>query len=175
MRAVTRCRRGRGLWHIDDMIPVRLATPEDIPAIVERWRELMAAHAALDPDLYRLAPHAPQTYGAFVRRRMGDRRTAVFVAPDGDDLAGYVVGGVGRRAPVFAVQDVGMIFDLAVRPDRRRSGVGRALVEAIAEWFRRHDVSWLQVNHSPANESATAFWRALGFRVLLSEAYRPLD
>jgi ribosomal protein S18 acetylase RimI-like enzyme len=152
---------------------VRLATPADIPAIVTRWRELMRTHAQLDPELYRLAPGAADTYAAFVRRRLGDRQTAAFVAPDGDgDIAGYILGGIGHRAPIFEVQQVGMIFDLAVRPDRRRAGIGRALVDALAMWFERRDVRWLQVNYSPDNPLAAGFWTGVGFRTLLIEAYR---
>lgn len=153
-----------------------MATPADIPAIVRRWRDLMRAHTRLDPALYELTPGAAETYAAFVRRRMGDRQTAVFVAPQGDDdIAGYILGGVGHRAPIFAVQQVGMIFDLVVRPDLRRAGVGRALVGALREWFARHEIEYLQVNYSPDNPDASAFWTRLGFRPLLIEAYRPVD
>jgi GNAT superfamily N-acetyltransferase len=156
--------------------PVRLATPGDIPAIVRRWRDLMKAHARLDPQLYRLTPGAAETYAAFVRRRMGDRQTAAFVAPEGDDdIAGYILGGVGYRAPIFEVQQVGMIFDLVVRPDTRRRGVGRALVGALRDWFSRHDIEWLQVNYSPDNPESSGFWQGMGFRPLLIEAYRPVD
>lgn len=155
---------------------VRMARPSDVPAMVQRWRELMRAHADLDPHLYRLAPGAAETYAAFVRRRMSERHCVAFVAPDGpEEIHGYVFGGIGHRAPIYEVQEVGMIFDLVVRPQVRRSGIGRALVQALRDWFERHDVTWLQVNYSPANAEASAFWNRMRFRPLLIEAYRPID
>lgn len=154
---------------------IRRAHPGDIPAILVAWRTLMAAHQAIDPTLYRTAPHAEATYRAFLRRHLDKSGSVVLVALiDGRTLAGYLTGGTGQRAPMFAVREVGMIFDLAVEPAWRRRGVGRALVDQAVEHFRRKGIGYVQVNFDPGNDSASGFWPAQGFRTLLCEAYRPI-
>jgi ribosomal protein S18 acetylase RimI-like enzyme len=51
---------------------------------------------------------------------------------------------------------------LAVRPEAAGGGVGRALVEAIAErTFKRR--RWLWVSSDAGNRGAAAFYRKLGF------------
>ncbi len=157
-------------------VRVRRATRADLPAIVARWLELMATHQAIDPVLYATADHAEGTYRAFVRRHFDKPDSVVLVATDaGDrDVLGYLVGGGGQRAPMFRVRQVGMIFDLAVRPDQRRRGVGGALVDAALAHFQQRGMPFVQVNFDPGNQSASAFWPARGFEVLLCEAYRPL-
>lgn len=154
---------------------VRPAIVADIPRIVLRWKELIETHVALDPQLFALADHAPGTYGRFIRRQLDEKNSVVLVAPHEDDLAGYLVGAVGHRAPVFAVREVGMIFDLAVRPDLRRQGFGRALFEGARDWFRRRNIEWMQVSFAPGNPASSTFWPGLDFRVLLQEGYRPID
>ncbi|MEZ4463915.1 MAG: hypothetical protein R3F43_05180 [bacterium] len=71
---------------MDAAPPARIepATAADVPAIVERWADLLATHAALetalDAALYTPAPHAAATYAAFVRRLLDRRGSVVLVA-----------------------------------------------------------------------------------------------
>lgn len=155
-------------------VRIRRATPADLPAIVRRWRELVAEHADLAPDLYGLAPHADATYAATVRGQMADRDALVLVAtpPDGGEIDGYLTGGLGLRAPVYVVREIGMIFDLAVRPERRRAGVGAALLAEAGRIFAGRGVERLQVDYNPDNPSARGFWTRNGFETLCVEAYR---
>lgn len=154
---------------------IRLATPADVPRIVRRWQELIALHQGLESELFVVADHAAGTYGRHVRRQIADRDAVVLVADEGGDLVGYLSGGLGHRAPVYAVREVGMVFDLVVRPDRRRSGLGEALYDAAAAWFRERGVSWMQASWSPRNPASSAFWRKMGFGTLLEEGYRRID
>lgn len=155
---------------------IRRAGRRDLAGVVARWSELMAAHQALDPVLYATAEHAEGTYRAFVRRHFDKPDSVILVAVDaaGGGVLGYLVGGGGQRAPMFVVRRVGMIFDLAVQPDQRRAGIGRALVEQALEHFRERGMAYAQVNFDPNNPAAAGFWPRLGFETLLCEAYRPL-
>lgn len=153
--------------------PARL---HDLPGILERWQELMALHQTFDPVLYALEPHAVGTYQAFIRRQMGARDAVVLVArTEHGEVAGYVVAGRGKRAPMFRIQQVGMIFDMAVKAELRRSGIGRALADEAGAFFTRIGLSYAQVNFSPNNPSAAAFWPKYGFETLLVEGYKLLD
>lgn len=159
---------------MSDACTIRLATTRDLGAIVTRWHDLMAAHAALDAALYATATHAPGTYRAFVRRHMSKRSSLVLVAERNGAIVGYLLGGKGQRNPIYAVGEVGMIFDLVVQPDTRRAGIGRTLVQAALDWFDAHGLSHAQVNFSTLNPSAAEFWPAMGFAPFLCEAYRPV-
>jgi len=142
---------------------------------VERWVELMEAHAALHPSLYEPAAHGRGTYRSYLRERIDTKHSAVLVACADDGVVGYVVGGSGLRAPFFAVREVGMIYDIAVAPRWRRRGVARALVDTLTERFREWGLPHAQVSFSPHNQMASSFWPSLGFTPFLMEAYKPLD
>lgn len=71
---------------------------------------------------------------------------------------GRVVGQIGAKS----ILDELHITTLAVRPERRRSGIARALLEAVLDEFLEAREAYLEVR--PSNEGARSFYRSLGFR-----------
>jgi ribosomal protein S18 acetylase RimI-like enzyme len=57
------------------------------------------------------------------------------------------------------------IAEFSITPDHRRSGMGRAAVEAVAERARAAGAAHLQAKVHPDNREALPFWLAVGFRV----------
>jgi ribosomal protein S18 acetylase RimI-like enzyme len=57
------------------------------------------------------------------------------------------------------------IAEFSITPDHRRSGIGRAAVEAVAERARAAGAAHLQAKVHPDNREALGFWLAVGFRV----------
>jgi predicted N-acetyltransferase YhbS len=100
-------------------------TDAQVPAVVELCRLALdlpedAAEAA--ELVTRLRAAEPVPGWAVTRRTVG------FVALDGDAVAGAVLGSLSDRQPT-----VGHIDLVAVRPDRRRRGIGRALLTRAEE------------------------------------------
>ena len=77
------------------------------------------------------------------------------VALDGDTVAGYV----GSQS-VLGESDM---MNLAVRPDYRRQGVGRALVERLL-WELAEENHCLTLEVRASNAAAIALYEGLGFR-----------
>lgn len=81
--------------------------------------------------------------------------SAILIARGDAGLAGSVmVGHDGHR---------GWVYYLAVAPDARRAGLGRALMAAAETWLRERGVPKIQLMVRTGNEQAHAFYRALGF------------
>jgi predicted acetyltransferase len=55
------------------------------------------------------------------------------------------------------------IAEFSVLPDRRRGGVGRRAVEALATRARSEGAEYLEAKVHPDNREALPFWLALGF------------
>jgi ribosomal protein S18 acetylase RimI-like enzyme len=81
--------------------------------------------------------------------------STVLAALDGERLAGTaMVGHDGHR---------GWVYYLAVAPDARRSGVGRALMAAAEEWLREREVPALNLMVRSENAAALGFYDRLGY------------
>jgi ribosomal-protein-alanine N-acetyltransferase len=75
----------------------------------------------------------------------------------GDGVMAYAVTGLSAAQ--------GYLQRLAVHPDHRRAGLGRALGLDGLRWLRRKGVSEAVVNTQLGNEPALALYLSLGFRL----------
>lgn len=87
-----------------------------------------------------------------------------------DDDASRVGGAaVILRCPEVELlegrDDLALLWDLRVAPERRRRGVGRALVDAVERWARGAGAHELKVETQDLNAGACRFYERLGFRL----------
>ena len=84
------------------------------------------------------------------------KEDAVFlVARQGITLAGY--------AGMNCVLDEGYVDNVAVHPDFRRLGIGRALVQALLSEAQNRNLAFLTLEVRPSNLAAVALYQSLGF------------
>ena len=89
------------------------------------------------------------------RRAIAGPASDILIVRDGAVIVGSVmVGEDGHR---------GWVYYLAVAPDRRRGGTGRALMAAAEAWLRTRGVAKLQLMVRDGNAPALDFYAALGF------------
>lgn len=90
---------------------------------------------------------------AWVAEEEGER------APRKPELVGFVIVRQVRR-------EWGYVITLDVRPDRRRRGIGRRLLETAEGWLQVQGVRRVQLETAVQNHAAVAFWRQAGYEVL---------
>ena len=66
-------------------------------------------------------------------------------------------------AGVWFVLDEGQITNIAVHPDYRRQGLGRAVTEALLQAARERKLEQIALEVRVSNEAAIALYKALGF------------
>ena len=87
-----------------------------------------------------------------------DRCLAYVCAYDGGRLVGFVKLAWDGGHHAF-------VLDTTVHPDHQRKGIGRRLVERVAEIARQSGVEWLHVDYEPALEG---FYARCGFQPTLA-------
>lgn len=82
-----------------------------------------------------------------------ERSLAFVCAYDADELIGFVRLAWDGSVHAF-------LLEPTVRPDYRRRGIGRSLVEQAVTIARERGVEWVHVDYEP---HLTEFYRACGF------------
>ena len=87
-----------------------------------------------------------------------------WVADDGDEMAGFVIGFHSADHP-----DEAYVHFTGVDPHRRGQGVGRALYERFFAQARNAGRTVVRAVTSPANTGSIAFHTAVGFDVAIGD------
>jgi GNAT superfamily N-acetyltransferase len=130
-------------------IEVRPTTPDDL-----------AGPLSLLEESLRNGEPVPPVFAEQLARTVahGDiEMLAARVKPGGIHVG---VAVLAFRSSVAVGANFASIEELYVRPEARRRGVGRALVEAVGERCRARGVSYVEVQ---TDDEAAPFYQALGY------------
>lgn len=143
------------------------------PAEIDRAREPMLAlhrhELGVQPALAGAPARSDEEFWERYRERFAgwfDDGGVAFLAVDGDDrVVGFLFGTEREGHPGYDNGErVGYIEDIAVLPEARGSGAGRALVDAAKDAYRRRGYSHVQLSTVPGNDEARSFYEHLGFQ-----------
>jgi L-amino acid N-acyltransferase len=136
-------------------VMVRDAGEDDVPAILAIANEVVATSAAI----WRDDPETLDERLAWFRRRTA-AGYPVLVATDASGVGGFASYGPFRSAPGYAPT---VEHTVHVRADRRGTGTGRALLEALMERATQRGLQVMVGAIDGGNEVSLAFHRRLGF------------
>lgn len=93
--------------------------------------------------------------GADFDLALSNQTSTILLARDGGELAGSVMTGFdGHR---------GWVYYLASDPERRETGVGRALMAAAEGWLRALGCPRIRLMVRTDNVAALGFYKAIGY------------
>ncbi|MEO0439683.1 MAG: GNAT family acetyltransferase [Pseudomonadota bacterium] len=123
---------------------VRAATPEDRDAVIALWQSCDLTRPWNDPVAdFRMALE-------------GETSDILVLESDGRLVATIMVGFDGHR---------GWAYYLAVDPEQRRAGYGRAMMEAAEQWLQDRHAPKIQLMVREDNAQAIGFYEAIGYDV----------
>ena len=154
---------------------VRRATPGDLSSLVALFQELDLVQR--DWRVFTPRPGFFDEVGRKYRAAMSDPDVLVAVAEDRGEVVGMATAEV-RTPSRFSDERALELSAVIVRTDRRREGIGRALVREALRFAREHDLPWIELKTFAPNAAASDFWESLGFTarvVQLTASARSLE
>ena len=98
----------------------------------------------------------------FVQERLALNQSAIILARQHGEVAGFT-----QLYPSFSSVSMGTIWvlnDLFVRPDSRRAGLGRALLEAAVQFCQQQGSLRLTLATAPDNSAAQSLYESMGWK-----------
>ena len=144
------------------MTQPRRATLDDAATIAQLNVHVQGWHAAQYPEVFHAAPDPAGLFAHFAER-LADPACTAFLT--GDPALGYALCTLqSREASVFSPAIRRLLIDhVAVAPEARRQGHGRALLRAARDLGRALGVDEILLDTWEANHDAHAFFRSEGF------------
>lgn len=120
----------------------REITDADVEQVVALWRACGLTRPVNDP------------YLDIADARANPTSTVLVGFVDGEPAASVMAGFDGHR---------GWVYYLAVAPDHRSGGLGRATMTAAEDWLRAAGVRKLRLMVRAGNQGVLGFYAALGY------------
>ena len=103
-----------------------------------------------------------------VRRVVQQPSTTVIVAK----VDGRVVGSATLIRLLSLVGQFGYVEEAVVDESARGAGIGRSLIEGLADIARAEGLDFLELTSRPAREAANRLYQSLGFALRETNVYR---
>lgn len=147
---------------------IRRALPKDIPEILRLLYQVNNVHADIRPDLFihDKTKYTADELGLIVKSDM----TPVFVCfedENSNELLGYCFA-IYEVKTGHSQTDVKTLYldDICVDEKARNKGVGRSIYQYVRAYAKRNEVYNITLNVWEHNDSAKAFYEAMGLKVL---------
>ena len=146
-------------------IEVRHGTDHDLDVIIELRLALLREYG--DHPIYgQLRRDAAQRARPFYAAQLRAPDQTILLA----EMRGAVVG-ITRcvdvlASPVLMPTRYCYLSSVYVRPEARRSGVLRALMQSAEHWARGRKLTEMRLHNSSSSADAMATWDAMGFQVV---------
>jgi len=138
---------------------VRPVKREEVDEVGKLWFELVTYHRDLSDMMPIPAEDGAERYAARIRWSVDDNHVQTFVAEDEGKMVGYVYGTVVDLLPeMFKDERAGIVGDIYVTAEKRGTGVGTALMEAMKDWFKLRGVTHYEWYVAAMNEQGIRFW-----------------
>ena len=155
---------------MNEKVNIREAVVEDVPAIIELWKELMDFHKERDRIFSRSA-NGHERFADFITGHISSETSNLFVAEAGKDIVGYCLAIVEKYPPVIEIKEYGLVQDLGVTEKYQHGGIGKRLLEEAQSWFSKKGVHRVEARVAKSNRLATDFWAKMGFKPYLETVF----
>jgi GNAT superfamily N-acetyltransferase len=145
--------------------------PDDKPAILDFIMALQRFEHAVEPDRRTDAEVAPAFFDVLMRRiEEKNGRSFIAEAATGKPL-GWAAAHESENEIYVAEEErrFGWISELYVTEEARKSGVGRALIQACEHWARERGLKLIMIGALAGNARAFEVYRAAGYAPYATE------
>ncbi|MFL5298891.1 MAG: GNAT family N-acetyltransferase [Anaeromyxobacteraceae bacterium] len=159
----------------DSDVEIRPARSTDLPALARLGAALARDHHRMDPARFFLEEPMEEGYAWWLGKELANPQAVVLAAVRRGRrgrVVGYAYGRIEGRDWNALRDRCGFAVDLIVEPTARCGGVGRRLVEALADALASKGAPRIVLEAAAKNRTAQRLFRSLGFRRTMIEMTR---
>ena len=158
---------------------IREYAPEDKSQVIMLLVQLQEHLVAVDDEQIQiLTDRYPKEYLNYLLDELRENHGVLFVLENATEIIGLVAGIIEpkdkediltNRCPIR-----GKVLDLIVSKDHRSGGAGTALLQAMEDYFRKHECEYICVDVFAPNKGAYTFYENNSYSPRNIELYKRL-
>jgi ribosomal protein S18 acetylase RimI-like enzyme len=148
-----------------DAVIVRRATADDLDVVVALRLALLREYP--DHPIYgRLRTDAEQRARPMFASQLDADNEVIFLAEEGGAPVGLLRCVESASSPLLIPDRYCYVSSVYVRPEARRRGVLRAMLEKGRAWCTQRGLTEMRLHNVGSRQSSAAAWDSLGFEVV---------
>ncbi|MFP3417289.1 MAG: GNAT family N-acetyltransferase [Nitrososphaeria archaeon] len=148
-------------------MPIRKATESDIQSLTNMFTKMYQLNSEFDPML-QVVDDLGVKVEKMVKEALVDKNSFIYVYEEEGEIWGAVKIKLVDRV-FYVPQIVAQIEEFYVHPAKRRSTIGRQLIEYAESDLRKIGIKVLMARFPSKNIIATSFYTKNGFREVHNE------
>lgn len=158
---------------------IREYAPKDKEEVITLLVQLQEHLVAVDDEnVQMLTDRYRKEYLDYLFDELRDNNGILLVAENATTIIGLVAGVVEPKDKVDVLTNRcpirGKVLELIVSKDHRSGGAGTALLQAMEDYFKKHECEYICVDVFAPNTGAYAFYQNNGYSPRNIEMYRRL-
>lgn len=145
------------------MAVIRPYTADDVAWITGQQAAMTRLHEDYDPSFYAPSAEASAEFSRYLVSKMEDPDFRILVAEEEGVRAGYCMGWLTTRPPIYAKRSVGYISHINVDSQYRGRGIASQLIAAMQSFFAGVGVDFVEIHVDTENPAALRLVESLGF------------
>ena len=142
--------RGGSVASLPSVHKVRAAVPDEVERVLGMYEWLFEPPGSLPPAW------DPERARSAIAEAISDATSTVLVAEHRGELLGFCSAYIELNSVRYGVRC--WVEDLAVSPQHRSEGVGKALLDAAKDWGRERGATHLELDSGEARADAHRFY-----------------
>lgn len=143
----------------------RKATLKDAKRILKIYFELMLRFEKMDSYDKQSRKYWKEGALAELKKIMRSKDSRFYIIEDKKKIAGFVDLRLLKKSKIFVNYEEGHIESLYIKPEYRKKGYSRLLLDEAEKWFKKRKMKWITVGTHAYDDSANMFWKKQGFRI----------
>ncbi|MBT3298015.1 GNAT family N-acetyltransferase [archaeon] len=140
---------------------IRKAIPKDFEKLKDIKKEFYLWECKKDPKLR--VEFANKNLGIRLGKNLRQNNVSFFIAIEKGEIIAYSGGEIEINPPTHKEKFKGHLFNLYVKPDYRKKGIGKKLILKILHWFKKNKIKEIELYTKADNIKAQSLYKKNGF------------
>jgi ribosomal protein S18 acetylase RimI-like enzyme len=150
-------------------IDIRLATPNDLPAIAQLAGMLVRQHRDFDAKRFLLVENPEAGYAWWFDQELNNEKAIILCATLDGSIVGYAYARLESKDWNALLDAHGALHDILVHESARGRGIGKQLLQRALDELRKRGAPRVVLYTAVQNTNAHHLFEALGFRRTMLE------